>query len=98
MTGWNSEPPARDGAFHFAAPSFLDSFGQREFRQNLSWRRGGHGSHFITIHVCCCHSVSHLEMCSFLHGSTFPRRLRYRLGLLAVDPKLGEKEMATANA
>lgn len=92
MTGCNSEPPARDGTFHFAAPNFLDSFGQREFRQNHSRRRGGHGSHCITIHVCSCRSVSHLEMCSFLHGSTFPRCLRYRLGLLAVDPKLGEKK------
>jgi hypothetical protein len=31
-------------------------------------------------------------MCAFLHGSTFHRCLRYRLGLLAVDPKLEEKK------
>ena len=31
-------------------------------------------------------------MCSFLHGSTFSQCLRYRLGLLAVDPKLAEKK------
>src|ERR1700674_3359793 len=63
-----------------------------EFRQNHSRRNGGHGSHTITIHICSCHSVPHFEMCAFLHGSTFSRSLRYCLGLLAVDPKLGEKK------
>jgi hypothetical protein len=99
MTGCNSEPPARDRTFHYAAPSkharkpsFLDSFGPLEFRQNHSRRTGGHGSHSITVHICSCHSVTHLEMCSFLHGSTLSRCLRYRLGLLAVGPKLGEKK------
>jgi len=29
-------------------------------------------------------------MCSFWHGSTFPGVIRYRLGLLAVGPKLGK--------
>jgi hypothetical protein len=36
--------------------------------------------------------MTHIEMCSFLHGSTFPQCLRYRRGSPAVDPKLGENE------
>ena len=36
--------------------------------------------------------VTHIEMCSFLHGSTFSQCLRYRRGLPAVDPKPGDKE------
>src|SRR5579864_2423913 len=32
-----------------------------------------------------------IEICSFLHGSSFPRCLRYRLALLAVDPKLEKR-------
>ena len=35
---------------------------------------------------------SHIEMCSFLHGSTFLQWLRYRLGSPTVDPKAGDKE------
>jgi hypothetical protein len=92
MIGWNSEPAARDRAFHFAAPSFLDSFGQREFRQNHPRRRGGHGTHCITIHVCSCYFVSHLEMCSFLHGSTFPQCLRYRLGFVVRENDIAGEE------
>ena len=59
-----------------------------------SWRsdRTGYGSNGITVHVRGCRSVTHIEMCPFLHGSAFPQCLRYRLGSPAVDPKLGEKE------
>jgi hypothetical protein len=36
--------------------------------------------------------VTHIEMCPFLHGSTFFQCLRYRRGSPAVDPKPGGKE------
>ena len=36
--------------------------------------------------------VTHIEMCSFLHGSTFSQCLRYRRGSPVVDPKPGGKE------
>ena len=77
---------------HTQKPGFLDSFRPLEFRQNHSRRNGGHGSYCIAIHICSRHFVTQLEMCAFLHGSTFSRPLRYRLGLFAVDPKLGEKK------
>ena len=50
-----------------------------------------------TIHMCHCHSVTHFEICSFLHGSAFRERLRYHRGLSGVDPKLGEKECDCKN-
>lgn len=71
-----------------------------EFRHSHSERIGwsGHASQRINVDVCDCQTLTQNKMCSFLHGSSFPRCLRYRLGLLAVDPKLGEMKWRLQNA
>jgi hypothetical protein len=77
-----------------------DSLEPFEFRHNHSERSGGtgHASQRISVDVCDCQTVTQIKRCPFLHGSSFPRCLRYRLGLLAVDPKLGEKKWRLQNA
>jgi len=77
-----------------------DSLKPFEFRPNHSERSiaTGHVSQRINVDVCDRQTVTQNKIYSFLYGSSLPKCLRYRLGLIAVDPKLGEKKWRLQNA